>query len=273
MLKLCIDEYFSSSSNLFSLYVSDPECNDCEHCHEFDELVMVESGHGIHVINGKPSYIQQGDVFYVRRDQYHFYDRLGTLKLTNLLINSQQPFRYLNNLDQLMGDLNGVSQQQPGWLMPEQRIACKSLISQLTRTGAAQPELSDAAQEVKFFNLILSINKSLHTTSRSHTKYKAYRLIAWLQSNCFEQIDWDELSHRFLLTKRTLYRQIKETTGMTPEQFIRQLRLESARMLLRTGEENITGIAFKCGFSSSNHFSACYKSVFGYPPSQERRQN
>lgn len=47
------------------MYASDPEDNSREHGHEFAELVIVEEGHGLHVINGRPLYIQQGDVFYV----------------------------------------------------------------------------------------------------------------------------------------------------------------------------------------------------------------
>lgn len=63
MYKLEIEAYFASPEETLSVYSSDPENNNHEHCHEFDELVMVESGHGLHVINGKPHFIQEGDVF------------------------------------------------------------------------------------------------------------------------------------------------------------------------------------------------------------------
>ncbi len=36
------------------MYASDPEDNSQEHGHEFAELVIVEEGHGLHVINGRP---------------------------------------------------------------------------------------------------------------------------------------------------------------------------------------------------------------------------
>ncbi len=70
------------------MYASDPEDNSQEHGHEFAELVIVEEGHGLHVINGRPLYIQQGDVFYVQPGDVHYYDELGTLKLINVLIQS-----------------------------------------------------------------------------------------------------------------------------------------------------------------------------------------
>lgn len=86
-MRLETNEYFSSPSDKLAIYTSDPEDNNKEHCHEFDELVIVKSGHGLHVINSQPLFIKTGDVFYVKKDEYHFYDELGTLKLINILIN------------------------------------------------------------------------------------------------------------------------------------------------------------------------------------------
>ncbi len=63
MNNLTITMYFNADSDKLALYKSDPEDNGCEHTHEFDELVIVEQGHGLHVINGRPLFVQQGDVF------------------------------------------------------------------------------------------------------------------------------------------------------------------------------------------------------------------
>lgn len=271
MHKLHIDDYFIHSSDQFSVYSSDPEDNNHEHCHEFAELVLVESGHGLHVINGKPSYIQEGDVFFVNEGDHHFYDELGTLKLTNVLINRQQDFHFLSNTDTLINRINEASKLQQGWLLPEQRSACQLLIAQLIQSPQPNSnEIAHAFKEVAFFQLLMAINQAISNISRGHTKYKLHQLIGWLQDNCFEEINWDALSDQFLLTKRTLYRQIKDTTGMTPEHFIKRLRLVSARAKIRESEESITDIAYMCGFSNSNHFTVCYKHVFGHTPSSER---
>ncbi|MBY4887377.1 AraC family transcriptional regulator [Pantoea sp. DY-15] len=72
-------------------------------------MVLVESGHGLHVINGKPSYIQEGDVFFVNEGDHHFYDELGTLKLTNVLINRQQDFHFLSNTDTLINRITDIA--------------------------------------------------------------------------------------------------------------------------------------------------------------------
>ena len=79
-MRLAAKEYFSSPSDKLAVYNSDPEDNNVEHSHEFDELVIVKSGHGLHVIHNQPLFIKKGDVFFVKKDEYHFYDELGTLQ-------------------------------------------------------------------------------------------------------------------------------------------------------------------------------------------------
>lgn len=271
MYKLYIDEYFSSNSDQFSVYSSNPEDNDREHTHEFDELVVVENGHGLHVLNGKASYIQEGDVFYVRAGDYHFYDELGTLKLTNILINKEKEFQFLTNIDPLLNGLKNASSEAPSWLEPEHRAGIISLSKKLMpQTAIDESKYPAAYFESVFFQLITSIIYSLQHVRKSNSKYRLYELIRWLQENCLDEINWDEAEKKFLLTRRTLFRQIKETTGMTPDVFLKRLRLVTARALLKETELSVTEIAFQCGFSNSNHFSTCYKNAFGYSPSQER---
>jgi AraC family L-rhamnose operon regulatory protein RhaS len=272
MYKLHLDEYFAKTSDRFSVYTSNPEDNDREHCHEFDELVMVDSGHGLHVLNGKLSYIQEGDVFYVRSGDFHFYDELGTLKLTNILINNTTEFKYLKNIGYILNQLQQHNSDQPGWLAPEQRQKVLSITHHLSKININNDneELSRAHQEALFFQLIMSIIDSIQQVSKNHTKYRTYQLISWLQKNCLEEINWDDIESELLLTRRTIHRQIKDTTGMTPEGFLKRLRLVTARAKIRETDESITKISFDCGFTNSNHFSTCYKEAFGHTPTQDR---
>lgn len=102
---LTVEYYFADPQDKLGMYASDPEDNSHEHSHEFAELVIVDEGHGLHIINGRPLYIQQGDVFYVQPGDVHYYDELGTLKLINVLINPEVEFHYLQHLDSLFADL------------------------------------------------------------------------------------------------------------------------------------------------------------------------
>lgn len=271
MDKLSVDAYFPSAHDKLSVYSSDPEDNNSEHCHDFNELVIVDSGHGLHVINGKPVFIQEGDVFFVRDNDYHFYDELGTLKLINVLINPQAQFNYLTNTEGLLSRFSASEDSHYGWLLPEVKNHCRSLVGQMFIDDNAQSSQS-LKQEGLFFQLIMNLVNQQETGDRNHTQYKLHRMLSYLQEHCFTEISWTEVAETFLLTQRTLFRRIKETTGMTPENYLKRLRLVSARVKIKNTETSITDIAFMCGFSNSNHFTTSYKHVFGVTPSQERKR-
>ncbi len=268
MNTLTVAHYFKSTDDKLALYKSDPEDNSCEHCHEFDELVIVEQGHGLHIINGRPLYIQQGDIFYVQRGDHHFYDELGTLKLINILINPVAEFVFLRHTGSLLQRFSVRDASCYTWLAPEIRMQCNSLIDKIF---SAQP-LQVEQRESLFFQLVNTLLQAQSDVNHNNTRYKLHKLLNHLQENCFEEYDWNDLAKQFHLTPRTAFRHIKAATGMTPENYIKHLRLVSARVKVRETDMTITEIAFLCGFANSSHFSTLYKKVFSITPSEERKR-
>lgn len=67
-----------------------------------------------------------------------------------------------------------------------------------------------------------------------------------------------------------LYRKVKALTGLAPKEYLRIARLKLADNLLATTKLNISEIAYKCGFSSPNYFSKCYKNYYGCTPKSNR---
>lgn len=270
-MRLDIQTYFPSISDKIAIYTSDPEDNNKEHCHEFDELVIVKSGHGLHVINSQPLFIKTGDVFYVKQDEYHFYDELGTLKLINILINPAVDFYFIKNIEPLLSRLTSDSLNDYAWL--DNAGLSKAIdISKLLFIKHDKPASSDAIkleQEALFLQLITLIFEYKHTIS-DNTEHKINKILKFVQNDCFSEVNWNALSEQFEVPLRTLFRHLKEKTGMTPENYLKRLRLISARKKIRETDITITNIAFDCGFSNSNHFATAYKNVFGISPSTER---
>jgi AraC-like DNA-binding protein len=59
----------------------------------------------------------------------------------------------------------------------------------------------------------------------------------------------------------------KSWTGLTPMNYILQLRIEKAREMILSGEANLTQTALDCGFSSLAQFSNAFKKAAGTSPS------
>ncbi|MGD2089241.1 MAG: two-component regulator propeller domain-containing protein [Candidatus Aminicenantes bacterium] len=77
----------------------------------------------------------------------------------------------------------------------------------------------------------------------------------------------EKLSKKLYMGRATLYRKIQALTGEPPRQFIQSYRLERAAQLLKANFGNITEVAFEVGFSSSAHFTKCFKEKFHQLPS------
>ena len=63
-----------------------------------------------------------------------------------------------------------------------------------------------------------------------------------------------------------LSRTFSTETGMTIPQYTRQLRLERAAELLKSGKFNVTEAALEVGYSSLSHFSQAFHDTFGCCP-------
>ena len=66
--------------------------------------------------------------------------------------------------------------------------------------------------------------------------------------------------------KTQLNYKIKGVTGMTPNEFIRMIRLKKAATLIKQKGVNISEVAYMVGFSNPNYFSTCFKEMYGVSP-------
>lgn len=73
------------------------------------------------------------------------------------------------------------------------------------------------------------------------------------------------------LSERTLYRRLKELTGLTPAAFVREVRLLQARHLLETkAVTTVAEAAFAVGFANASHFGRVYAERFGRTPGEDK---
>ena len=80
----------------------------------------------------------------------------------------------------------------------------------------------------------------------------------------------DDLTKFLFCSKTTVSTQIKRSTGLSPNVFLRHLRLEQVRLALvrSNGMATIGQIATQYGFASRSHFSRQYQNLFGELPTE-----
>ncbi|MDO9634341.1 MAG: two-component regulator propeller domain-containing protein [Paludibacter sp.] len=88
------------------------------------------------------------------------------------------------------------------------------------------------------------------------------------------EFDVSLFASEMALGRSKLYIKLKGITGMTPNNFILNIRLKTAANLLTTENElNISDITYRLGFSTPRYFSKCFKELFGLSPLHYRKAN
>lgn len=97
------------------------------------------------------------------------------------------------------------------------------------------------------------------------------RLDSIVYSRLGEQdLSVDKVAGLLHLGRTIFYKKVRGTTGYTPNEYIRVIRLRKAAELLKEGEKNVSEVAYAVGFDNPYYFSKCFKEQFSMPPSQYR---
>ncbi|UTN06342.1 response regulator [Flavobacterium bizetiae] len=120
----------------------------------------------------------------------------------------------------------------------------------------------------KFYNGITPKAKE-KTTTLDNEFIK--NVLNYINENINEyDLSVEVLASKVFLSRSQLYRKIKTLTGVSVNEFIRNVRLEKAKELIELGNDNITEISIKVGFSSPSYFTKCYKEKYGHLPTYNK---
>ena len=75
------------------------------------------------------------------------------------------------------------------------------------------------------------------------------------------------------LSRSAFYRKIKGLSDMSPNEYIRMLRLRKAAQLLVEGDLSVSEICYQVGFGTPSYFSKCFQKQFGVLPKEYAEKN
>ena len=93
-----------------------------------------------------------------------------------------------------------------------------------------------------------------------------------IQSNLSNSdFDVNHFANEMNLSNSSLYRKIKSMTGLSPVEYIRNIRLKHACKLLQDNAISISEVAYTVGFSDPKYFASCFKAEFSITPSEYQK--
>ena len=87
-----------------------------------------------------------------------------------------------------------------------------------------------------------------------------------LENMSSEEFSIDNIASDFAISRTSLHNKIKSITGVTPNNYIKLIRLNKSAELLATGKYRINEVRFLVGFNSASYFAKCFYEQFGKFP-------
>lgn len=148
--------------------------------------------------------------------------------------------------------------------------ACSRLID-LLETPEDIPFLSHLIQREIVYRILRTPQgerlRSIATTG--DLSHRTARAIAWLRAHYAEPLHIEELATVARMGVSTLHHQFRELTAMSPLQYQKQLRLQTARQRMLMDGLDATSAAYEVGYESVSQFTREYSRLFGQPPMRD----
>jgi len=98
------------------------------------------------------------------------------------------------------------------------------------------------------------------------------KAVEFVTDNYGEAIEVADIAAQSGLSVSQLQREFSRLFGITPNQYIREVRVGVARHLLETSDESMASIAADCGFYDQSHLTRQFKAATGLTPKAYREQ-
>ena len=83
-----------------------------------------------------------------------------------------------------------------------------------------------------------------------------------------EDYNVDQLARDVAMSRTNLYAKLRNMLGISPAEFMRNVRLKAAAQLLADTSLSVSEVASRVGFATARNFSASFKKTFGVLPSE-----
>ena len=112
------------------------------------------------------------------------------------------------------------------------------------------------------------------TTLQSHyDDTMLNEILVFIHNNVYASYTVEDLCQKCSISRSSLQALFRANLGMTPKQYISELKLNEAKKLISQHEHTISQVSDLLGFTSIHYFSRRFKSYFGIAPSEYAREH
>lgn len=262
-----LNENVYPKTNAKLLYITEAkygkDWNCSVHSHQFTEIFYILKGKGDFEVANNRFAIKENDLIVVNSSIPHaeHSDKKSPLEYIVLGINGLE-FYSAEGTDHI---LQNFSQQRD-----ESLFYLKTLLREIR---SKEPDFENICQNLLQI-LISHIMRRSHIELAAAPENKATRecrfIEQYINEHFKEDISLQTLSDLTYLNKYYLAHAFKNYKGISPINYLIQLRIEEAKLLLETTNNSIAKISSQTGFSSQSYFTQTFRKATGISPREYR---
>ncbi|MCM3115023.1 AraC family transcriptional regulator [Neobacillus sp. MER 74] len=165
-------------------------------------------------------------------------------------------------------------------LIPANTNFAKTISKAATLAVEAQEQGKEAWVTHQFMHLIdilLQVNQyvkeSQSTDVNKLPPSGIVEAVGYMLDHYHLPLDIEKLSSQVGLGRTMFFKEFRQLTGLTPNEFLNRLRIQSASDLLRTTNKSMIDLAFASGFQSLSAFNKQFKRYTGQAPREYRKKS
>nr|WP_249435990.1 AraC family transcriptional regulator [Paenibacillus sp. Marseille-Q4541] len=238
------------------------------HSHNFSELFYVRSGRGNFIVEDEIFPVQQDDLVIVNPNVEHTEVSAGTDPLEYVVLGVEgMSFDFGDQSENRNYEIINYRHQR-GELL----FYFNALLRETENKKENYEAVCQNLLEVVVINLMRSSDHPFSVVGSQRANKVCSRIKRYIDSNFAEDISLDSLSQKAHLSKYYLVHTFAKYYGMSPINYLNEVRLRASKELLETTDLSISQIATSTGFSSQSYFSQSFRRSCGLTPSVYRLQ-
>lgn len=275
--------FFSRGESVDLWYISETDCNEEEHMHEFLELIYTVSGKLTHRIDGKAYTAVPNTLLFVNPKQIHSIESSGNVEFVNILIKPDFISEYAVDEDSFYNIFRFFLSDRDEIFTTETQLVkfsgseaheLKNLVNyMLAEKENLLPGWSVALNgyaRILFAKLFRALRKTEKDEKTVFLDIMDY-LINYIDQNYAEPLTLSSLATKCYFNPSYISRQFKKFSGKGFKEYLTEKRITEAGKFLTETDMSIEEIQERIGFTDKTKFYKEFSNYYDCTPGQYRK--
>ncbi|MDF2988930.1 MAG: DNA-binding protein AraC-type [Eubacterium sp.] len=253
--------------------------------HEAFEMVYIKSGEGQFEIGNQNVTVGSNDIVIIKPHQHHKLNVTteGGCDFIVLYFKFMNPSNLVLSETSLEDFINFVSGKDSGAfikLKVSQKNDIIVLLNRILKEKASDQLGSELLDYLMLMELFVLISRALKAEWENSIKNKSPKIkelmqsaIQFVHNNYEREISITDIAKYVFLSPSYFTRAFKEDTGLSPMQYLLNIRIKRACELLEETDMKVGEIAHSVGFSNQQRFNDMFKKQTNMTPMQYRNSS